>query len=62
MARTTIQDLSHDETLPTLKLEQVKGGLIGLLLPAVQKVEEARRGDVVPTDQFSLNFTKITFN
>ena len=38
MSRTEIRDLSEDQTLDDTTLQRVRGGLIGLLLPAVQKV------------------------
>ncbi len=60
------EEQPQGQELAAEQLEQVNGGiLIGLsqpslaaqkVLPAVQKV--MGDGSVVPTDQFSLNFTK----
>lgn len=56
MSRTTIQNLSHDETTPARQAEQVKGGL----LPAVRSLE-VMPTDQTPVESISINFTKIEY-
>jgi len=48
MSRTQITDLSVDETLDAQALQQVRGGIIAIL------IGRQMDGSVMPTDQFSL--------
>lgn len=56
MSKIQINDLSHDEQIETRELEHVRGGIIAVLIGL-----QAKQGDgsVMPTDQFSLNFTRF---
>ena len=56
MTRIQITDLSVDETLDAQALQQVRGGIIAVL------IGRQADGSVVPTDQFSLNFTSKLLN
>ena len=53
MPRIQLTDLNVDETLDAQALQQVRGGIIAILIGR----QAAGDGSVVPTDQFSLNFT-----